>query len=69
MSYPKWLYHADCEPLLVQSHEQHVALGNGWCESPAEIVKDESEPEPEPIKVEIVKRSPGRPKKSKEIVA
>lgn len=34
--YPKWLYHAKAEPLMVQSKSQHEALGPGWAESPDE---------------------------------
>lgn len=34
--FPKWLYHADCEPLMVVSLAQLKALGAGWAESPAE---------------------------------
>jgi len=40
-SYPKWLYHADAEPLLVKSEKQRVAIGAGWEESPVEAKKPE----------------------------
>lgn len=35
--YPKWLYHAEKEAVLVVDHAAHRALGAGWYESPAEI--------------------------------
>jgi hypothetical protein len=35
--YPKFLYHADFEPFLVQSKDAHKKLGKGWVESPAEL--------------------------------
>lgn len=34
--YPKWLYHREGERRVVQSVEEHKALGEGWAESPAE---------------------------------
>lgn len=53
-SYPKWLYHADHAPIIVQSEEEHKGLGDGWVESPADCVQTPKEPEP--IKVEVIRK-------------
>jgi hypothetical protein len=37
MSYPKFLYHRDYEPLLVKTEEQEKKLGAGWEDSPAKF--------------------------------
>ncbi len=38
-SYPKWLYHAKKDAVIVQNEEEHRALGSEWVESPADIQK------------------------------
>jgi len=35
-NYPKWLYHAKKEPVIVQSAEEQKSLGKGWEEAPIE---------------------------------
>lgn len=45
--YPKWLYHATKEALIVHSKEERDALGKGWVEAPVA-----AEPE-------VKKKSPG----------
>lgn len=34
--YPKWMYHASNSPVIVETAEEHQALGGGWQESPVE---------------------------------
>lgn len=34
--YPKWLYHAESDPILVNDQAQHEAVGASWAESPDE---------------------------------
>lgn len=36
MSYPKFLYHSEMPPQLVESDEEAASLGEGWAESPAD---------------------------------
>ena len=36
--YPKWLYHAESDPKLVNDPDEHEALGAGWEESPVAAV-------------------------------
>lgn len=36
VEYPKWVYHLDDKAQQVNSEAQHLALGAGWYESPAE---------------------------------
>jgi hypothetical protein len=51
MSYPKFLYHKSELPKIVESKEEHEALGNEWAEVPFE--SDESKPlvmHEEPVK-------------------
>jgi hypothetical protein len=40
-AYPKCLYHATKDPVIVQDEKEHKALGKGWQETPVE--KKESE--------------------------
>lgn len=37
MSYPKFLYHRTEKPVVVNSKEEHAALGKEWKESPADF--------------------------------
>jgi hypothetical protein len=50
MSYPKWLYHREEDPKVVNDPDEHDALGAGWEESPAAFEEPEPEAEPEPEK-------------------
>lgn len=34
-NYPKYLYHRDEDPVVVNNPEEHAALGSGWEETPA----------------------------------
>lgn len=34
--YPKWLYHKTRDAVIVNSKEEHDALGKGWQETPYE---------------------------------
>lgn len=34
--YPKWLYHKTKDAVIVNSKEEHDALGKGWQETPYE---------------------------------
>ena len=36
-TYPKWLYHAAREAVVVADEAAHKALGPGWFESPADV--------------------------------
>lgn len=45
--YPTWLYHATEAPVLVQTPEEHAALGRGWHDAP---VSGETPEEPEPVR-------------------
>lgn len=46
MSYPKWLYHREESPQVVNDPDEHEALGAGWEESPAAFeAEEESESE------------------------
>lgn len=62
MSYPKWLYHAEEGSCLVRTPEQHEAMGDGWCESPA-LISPPAPKEPEPIRVEIINPRKSRARK------
>lgn len=39
MSFPKWLYHATQEAVVVSDEAAEKALGPGWVESPADVKK------------------------------
>lgn len=58
-AYPKFLYAAGGRSLIVQSEQEHRALGAGYYESPADVPTSD---EAEPAKLEG-KRKPGRPRK------
>lgn len=66
MSYPKWLYHAEKEPIVVKDQKEHEALGAGWVESPADIQKaaeleqPESEEKPQVEEKQVRGRRAGR---------
>lgn len=45
--YPKFLYHAEYEPKIVYSAEEHAAMGPGWVESPADLPQAQA-PAPDP---------------------
>jgi hypothetical protein len=74
IEYPKWIYHKDYAPKIVNSPEEFAASGSGWKESPAElneventIVLTEKETDVEAIEIPIAykpaRRRPGRPRK------
>lgn len=40
-SYPKWLYHRDYPPFIVETASEHdAAREDGWVESPADLPSD-----------------------------
>jgi hypothetical protein len=43
--YPKYLYHATKQPVIVKSQDEHEAIGDDWAESPAEVSSLTEEPE------------------------
>jgi hypothetical protein len=48
-AYPRWLYHPDSAPSLVNSPEEEEALGSGWVDSPHGFnILEPGEPEPCP---------------------
>lgn len=44
-SYPKWVYHRSEPARVVENAIEHLALGDGWVESPADV---DTAPTPEP---------------------
>lgn len=42
MQYPKYLYHKTEAPKIVQTKEEHEALGKGWEETPAAFDKKQT---------------------------
>lgn len=60
MSYPKWLYHREESPQVVNDPDEHEALGAGWEESPADF--EEAEPSGEPAVDAEPKRKRGKAK-------
>lgn len=73
MSYPKWLYHREESPKVVNDPDEHEALGAGWEESPAAFeAEEESELTPnvyvgtessgEPAAESVPKRKRGKAK-------
>lgn len=58
-SYPKWLYHATKDALLVPDEVAHKALGAGWYESPADV-----HPSPTPPQATVASEPP-KPKRAK----
>lgn len=56
MHYPKWVYHSEKEPMIVQSKDHHDSIGKGWEESPAAF-------EEAPKEIDVpVKKSPKKKK-------
>ncbi len=47
IEYPKWLYNRHLAAALVNTPEQHAALGKGWESTPAAFEEEDPEPEPE----------------------
>lgn len=47
-SFPKWLYHPNKPPVVVEDEAAQKALGAGWVESPADA-KAEPLPEEKPV--------------------
>jgi len=43
IEFPKWKYHAEKEARIVGSKEAEAALGDGWVDSPADIVASGSD--------------------------
>lgn len=43
-AFPKWKYHKDKAPVLVQSDQDEAALGAGWVNSPADVVAQGAAP-------------------------
>ena len=39
IEYPKWLYSRTEKPRIVKDQAEHLALGPGWFESPADVAK------------------------------
>lgn len=39
--YPRWKYHAEKEAVIVADETAEAALGKGWFDSPADVVKRE----------------------------
>jgi hypothetical protein len=66
--FPKWKYHPDAKPLIVDNHDAELALGPDWYDSPAEAAKAleamreavKATPATEPE----FHRGPGRPPKN-----
>jgi hypothetical protein len=45
MNYPKWVYHRTEAPRVVEDATEHLALGEGWAESPADLETPDVPPE------------------------
>lgn len=41
MEFPKWLYHATEEPVIVNDPAEEAALGGGWADTPAAFAGDD----------------------------
>ena len=55
--YPSWRYHSSDAPRLVYNEEEDAKLlAQGWADTPAAFTAAEK-PAPEPIKVELIKKS------------
>lgn len=54
-SYPKWLYHRSEPARIVEDQVEHLALGDGWVESPADVDASALEQDEAP-------KSTGKPK-------
>jgi hypothetical protein len=44
--FPKWVYHRELEPKLVQSKEHWESLGKGWEDTPAAFEVPETKEPP-----------------------
>jgi len=69
MEFPKYKYHAELEPMVVDDESEESMLGEDWANSPAEhgIITQPSKDQAHKIKLEALakeaKRKPGRPAK------
>lgn len=71
MSYPRWKYHVELEPVIVKHEEEESSLGEEWADSPADhgIITHPSKEQAQAAKLTAVpaesaeKRKPGRPRK------
>lgn len=43
IEYPKWLYHPEEQPRVVQSREEHEALDARWVEHPDEVESEQEQ--------------------------
>jgi hypothetical protein len=64
--FPKWKYHPDAKPLIVDNHDAELALGPDWYDSPAEAEAAlrklrETIESASPASVVSAPRSPGEP--------
>jgi hypothetical protein len=62
MSYPKWLYHAEKEAVIVPDEAAHKALGAGWVESPALCEKPEELTAAAPAEAHVPAKRGRKPK-------
>lgn len=44
--YPSVRYHRERDPVTVESHEEHEALGDEWADTPAAFLAQEPEEQP-----------------------
>lgn len=58
IEYPKWLYHAELPAVVVETPDEHAALGEGWEDSPAAFGADFGDAE---VSEEPQADAPGEP--------